>query len=81
MLYDERYWTLFPFLLAEKLPQFTCYLCTIHVMLGCQSRDHAKKRKENTHHGHKPLLFILVLEIRAPPLPVLSLAHECRQQP
>ena len=35
-------------LLAEKVHQFTCYGRTIHVMLGLQSRDHAKKRKENT---------------------------------
>jgi hypothetical protein len=35
-------------LLAEKVYQFTCYWRTIHVMLGLQSRDHAKKRKENT---------------------------------
>jgi hypothetical protein len=35
-------------LLAEKVHQFTCYWRTIHVMLGLQSRDHAKKRKENT---------------------------------
>ena len=34
-------------LLAEKVHQFTCYWRTIHVMLGLQSRDHAKKRKEN----------------------------------
>ncbi len=34
-------------LLAEKAHQFTCYGRTIHVMLGLQSRDHAKKRKEN----------------------------------
>jgi hypothetical protein len=34
-------------LLAEKVHQFTCYGRTIHVMLGLQSRDHAKKRKEN----------------------------------
>ena len=33
---------------AEKVHQFTCYWRTIHVMLGLQSRDHAKKRKENT---------------------------------
>jgi len=26
----------------------TCYWRTFHVMLGLQSRDHAKKRKENT---------------------------------
>jgi hypothetical protein len=35
-------------LLAEKVHQFTCYGRTIHVMLGLQSRDHAKKRNENT---------------------------------
>ena len=35
-------------LLAEKVRQFTCYWRTIHLMLGSQSRDHAKKRKENT---------------------------------
>ena len=35
-------------LLAEKVHQFTCYWHTIHVMLGLQSRNHAKKRKENT---------------------------------
>ena len=35
-------------LLAEKVHQFTCYWHTIQVMLGLQSRDHAKKRKENT---------------------------------
>ncbi len=35
-------------LLAEKVHQFTCNWHTIHVMLGLQSRDHAKKRKENT---------------------------------
>ena len=35
-------------LLAEKVHQFTCDWRTIHVMLGLQSRDHAKKRKENT---------------------------------
>jgi hypothetical protein len=35
-------------LLAEKVHQFTCYWRTIHVMLGLQSPDHAKKRKENT---------------------------------
>ena len=35
-------------LLAEKVRQFTCYWRTIHVMLGLQSRDHAKKRNENT---------------------------------
>ena len=35
-------------LLAEKVRQFTCYWHTIDVMLGLQSRDHAKKRKENT---------------------------------
>ena len=34
-------------LLAEKVHQFTCYWRTIHMMLGLQSRDHAKKRKEN----------------------------------
>ena len=34
-------------LLAEKAHQFTCYGRTIHVMLGLQSRDHAKKQKEN----------------------------------
>jgi hypothetical protein len=35
-------------LLAEKVHQFTCYGRTIHVILVLQSRDHAKKRKENT---------------------------------
>jgi hypothetical protein len=35
-------------LLAEKVPQFTCYWRTIHVMLGLQSRDYAKKQKEKT---------------------------------
>ncbi len=35
-------------LLAEKAHQFTFYWRTIHVMLGLQSCDHAKKRKENT---------------------------------
>jgi hypothetical protein len=38
----------FTILLAEKVRQFTCYWRTIHVMSGLQSRDHAKKRKENT---------------------------------
>jgi hypothetical protein len=43
-------------LLAEKVRQFTRYWRTIHVMLGLQSRDHAKKRKENTSWSQATLI-------------------------
>jgi hypothetical protein len=44
-------------LLAEKVRQFTCYWHTIDVMLGLQSRDHAKKRKENTSWSQATFVF------------------------
>ena len=71
-------------LLAEKVCQFTCYWRTIHVMLGLQSRDHAKKRKENTSWSQATFVYframpprhltpgLVACRCRPPPLRVVA---------
>jgi len=64
-------------LLAEKVRQFTCYWRTIHVMLGLQSRDHAKKRKENTSWSQATFVFFRAM----PPHHLTPALVACRCRP
>ena len=64
-------------LLAEKVRQFTCYWRTIHVMLGLQSRDHAKKRKENTSWSQATFVYFRAM----PPRHLTPALVACRCHP
>jgi hypothetical protein len=64
-------------LLAEKVRQFTCYWRTIHVMLGLQSRDHAKKRKENTSWSQATFVYFRAM----PPRHLTPALVACRCRP
>ena len=64
-------------LLAEKVCQFMCYWRTIHVMLGLQSRDHAKKRKENTSLSQATFVYFRAM----PPRHLTPALVACRCRP
>ncbi len=64
-------------LLAEKVRQFTCYWRTIHVMLGLQSRDHAKKQKENTSWSQATFVYFRAM----PPRHLTPALVACRCRP
>ena len=64
-------------LLAEKVRQFTCYWRTIHVMLGLQSRDHAKKGKENTSWSQATFVYFRAI----PPRHLTPALVACRCRP
>ena len=64
-------------LLAEKVRQFTCYWLTIHVMLGLQSRDHAKNRKYNTSLSQATLVYFRAM----PPRHLTPALVACRCRP
>ena len=64
-------------MLSEKVCQFTCYWRTIHVMLGLQSRDHAKKRKENTSWSQATFVYFRAM----PPRHLTPALVACRCRP
>ena len=54
-------------ILLEKVSsicQLTCYCHTSHVTYVCINHVTVQKSEKRTHHGHKPLSFILELHHR-----------------